>query len=176
MKDPDGLAEWGTQVPQVMRDDTIWRLPAYRFSLYLGDLAQVTDVPRIRRDYRTRRHIGQLLDAVESISANIAEGYGRTTGPERARFFEYAESSARESRDWYFKVRHALDPDVANARIELISRIMKILATAIIRERADSKSRARRAYPGAQRELRRLPPSHRSESPSAQHQLPAPSR
>src|SRR5688572_18680935 len=106
MKDPDGLAEWSAQVPQVMRDDTIWRLPAYRFSLYLGDLAQVTDVPRIRRDYRTRRHIGQMLDAVQSISANIAEGYGRTTGPERARFFEYAESSARESRDWYFKIRH----------------------------------------------------------------------
>jgi len=50
MKDPDGLAEWAAQVPQVMRDDTIWRLPAYRFSLYLGDLAQVTDAPRIRRD------------------------------------------------------------------------------------------------------------------------------
>jgi four helix bundle protein len=166
MKDPDGLAEWSAQVPQVMRDDTIWRLPAYRFSLYLGDLAQVTDVPRIRRDYRTRRHIGQMLDAVQSISANIAEGYGRTTGPERARFFEYAESSARESRDWYFKIRHALDPDVANARIELISRIMKILATAIIRERADSNSRARRAYPGAQRELSRSGRSHRSEPPA----------
>ena len=113
---------------------------------------------------------------MESISANIAEGYGRTTGPERARFFEYAESSARESRDWYFKVRHALDADVANARIELISRIMKILATAIIRERADSKSRARRAYPGTQRELRRMARSHGSEPPSAQHQPPAPSR
>jgi four helix bundle protein len=84
-----------------------------------------------------------LLDAVESISANIAEGYSRTSGPERARFFEYAHSSARESREWLYKARHALPPDVATARILLVTRIMKILATAIPRERAEPETRAR---------------------------------
>ena len=81
------------ELPQAMREDPIWRLSAYRFALWLGDLAQLDDAPRIQRDYRTRKHLEQLLDAVGSISANIAEGYGRTTGPERAKFYEYALSS-----------------------------------------------------------------------------------
>jgi four helix bundle protein len=174
MEDPEGLADWATlHVPSVMREDTIWRLPGYRYALYLGDLAQLEDAPRVRRDYRTRRHLGQLLSAVGGISANIAEGYGRTTGPDRAKFFEYAESSAREARDWFYKVRHALEPTIALARIELLTRIMKILTTAIIRERADPKSRARRAVtpreitPGRTAPVRPPPPS------SDQHQRPA---
>src|SRR5262245_11032184 len=117
MEDPDGLVEWANkQVPEVIRQDPIWRLPAYRFALYLGDLVQLVDLPLIRADYRTRPHIDQLLDAVGSISANIAEGYGRTSGPDRGKFYEYAESTARESREWFFKVRHALPPGVALAR------------------------------------------------------------
>ena len=89
----------------------------------------------------------QMLDAVESISANIAEGYSRTSGPERAKFFEYAHSSAREARDWIFKARRALPPGVAAMRIELVTRIMKILAVAIPRERAQKETRARRPHP-----------------------------
>jgi four helix bundle protein len=143
MEEPEGLLQWAVSVPDVMRDDPIWRLPAYRYALFLGDLVQ-NDAPAIQRDPRTRRHLDQLLDAVGSISANIAEGYSRTTGPERAKFFEYAHSSAREARDWLFKVRHALDPNVATARIQLATRIMKILTVAIPRERADPESRARR--------------------------------
>ena len=142
MDEPDGLVEWAAGVPEVMRNDPIWRLPAYRYSLYLGDLLQ-QDVKRISGEVRKRRLIDQLLDAVESISANIAEGYSRTTGPERARFFEYAHSSAREAREWLFKVRHALQPEVATARILLVTRIMKILAAVIPRERAERETRAR---------------------------------
>jgi len=84
------------------------------------------------------------LDAVGSISANIAEGYSRTTGPERAKFYEYAHSSARESRDWLFKVRRALDPATVSARIGLVTRIMRILAVAIKEERKTRQTRARR--------------------------------
>jgi len=143
MDEPEGLLEWAAQVPAAMRDDPIWRLPAYRYALFLGDRVQA-DVHKMRDDVRTRRHVDQLLDAVGSISANIAEGYSRTTGRERAKFFEYAHGSAREARDWLFKVRHALEPDVATARILLATRIMKILAVVIPRERADPESRARR--------------------------------
>ncbi len=144
MDEPEGLTQWAEScVPQVMRDDPIWRLPAYRYALYLGDLVQ-GDVPAINRDVRTRGHIGQLLDAVESISANIAEGYSRSTGPERAKFFEYAHSSARESREWIFKVRPALDEATTAARMALVTRIMAILVSVIPRERAARDSRARR--------------------------------
>jgi four helix bundle protein len=143
MEEPEGLTEWAAGIPSAMRGDPIWRLPAYRYSLFLGDLIQA-DVRDLRSDSRTRRLVNQLIDAVESISTNIAEGYSRTTGPERAKFFEYAHSSARETRDWLFKLRHELGPQVATARIDLVTRIMKILAVVIPRERADPESRARR--------------------------------
>ena len=147
MEEPKGLAEWAEGVPLVMRGDPIWRLPAYRYSLFLGDLIRA-DIRNLPTDGRSRRLVEQLLDAVESISANIAEGYSRTTGPERAKFFEYAHSSAREARDWLFKVRHELGPEVAVARMELVTRVMRILAVVIPRERADPESRARRARRG----------------------------
>jgi len=144
MEEPDGLVEWAAaNVPEAMRDDPIWRLAAYRYSLYLADLVQ-QDVPKIRANPKTRSLTDQLVDAVASISANIAEGYSRTSPAERARFFEYAESSTRESRDWLFKVRHALDGDVATARMALATRIMRILTVAIRKERAQRLTRARR--------------------------------
>ena len=60
-----------------------------------------TNASRVRPANRR----SSFVDAVLSISANIAEGYSRTSGRERAKFFEYANSSAREARDWLFKVR-----------------------------------------------------------------------
>ena len=146
MEDPPGLAECAAaHVPESIREDPIWRLPAYRFALYLGDLVQREDAALIQRDYRTRKHLDQLLAAVGSISANISEGYGSTTGPERAKFYEYSQRSAREARDWLFKVRYALNPDVVATRISLATRIMKILTVAITRERAEPETRARKA-------------------------------
>ena len=144
MDEPDGLVAWASaNVPQEMCDDPIWRLPAYRYALYLADLVQ-QDVAKIRANPRTRSLTDQLVSAVASISANIAEGYSRTSPAERARFFEYADSSAREARDWLFKVRHALDREVIVARIGLVTRIMRILVVAIKGERAQRETRARR--------------------------------
>ena len=143
MEEPHRLREWAQQVPPEMREDPIWRMPAYRYALYLGDLVQA-DAPRIWRDIRTRPHLDQLLHAVGSISSNIAEGYSRSTGPDRARFFEYAYGSAREARDWLFKVRHALDPATFVSRIDLVSRIMRIIADVIPRERSERGSRMQR--------------------------------
>jgi hypothetical protein len=49
MDEPDGPVEWAAHVPEVMRNDPIWRLPAYRYSLFLGDLLQ-EDVKRMSGD------------------------------------------------------------------------------------------------------------------------------
>src|SRR6478752_6969748 len=129
MEEPDGLVEWAAaNVPEAMREDPIWRLAAYRYALYLAELVQ-QDIPKIRANPKTRSLTDQLIHAVGSISANIAEGYSRTSAADR---------------EWLFKVRHALDRDVTTARIVLATRIMKILTIAIKRERAQRQTRARR--------------------------------
>ena len=142
MDEPAGLTEWAeAQVPEAIRAAPIWRLPAYRYALYLAD--QLDDAaPRLRR-VCTRRTVDQLFDAAHSISSNIAEGYSRTGGPDRAKFFEYANSSARETRDWLFKGRKAFDTATAEAYIELVTPIMKILTAVIPRERETPNTRAR---------------------------------
>jgi four helix bundle protein len=77
----------------------------------------------------------QLYRAAGSISANLAEGYSRGTGKDRARFYEYALGSARESRDWYFKARHILGENVFHHRLELLTRIIQLLLKMIPQQR-----------------------------------------
>jgi four helix bundle protein len=51
-------------------------------------------------------HIGnQFLDAADSISANIAEGYGRYHFKEVINFNNYARGSAYETIDWIRKLK-----------------------------------------------------------------------
>lgn len=126
MTQDDQLAEWERSVPDSIRGDALWRMTVYRLSLYLGDLAW-EDVSTLHRDGRTRRIADQLYRAVGSISANVAEGYSRGSGKDRARFYEYALGSAREARDWYYKARHKLGDDVADARLDLLANVCRQL-------------------------------------------------
>ena len=126
MNRDDKLAEWEGTVPESIRGDALWRMTLYRLALYLGDLAW-DDVTALHRDGRTRRISDQLYRAVGSISANVAEGYSRGSGRDRARFYEYALGSAREARDWYYKARHKLGDDVADAGLDLLADICRQL-------------------------------------------------
>lgn len=57
----------------------------------------VTKRPAVKGDFR---YCDQLRSAVASISANIAEGFGRNTRLEFVRFLRYARGSAFEAREW----------------------------------------------------------------------------
>jgi len=127
---PPGFAEWVKGVPDEIRADSLWRLAAYRLALYLGDLAW-EDAARLAKERRLFILSDQLLRAVGSISANLAEGYSRGTGKDRARFYEYALGSARESRDWYFKCRHALGVLVFQERLQPLTQLIRLLLTMV---------------------------------------------
>ena len=77
----------------------------------------------------------QLHRSLGSISANLAEGYSRSKGLDRARFFEFSLGSAHESRDWYYKSRHALSAEVINHRIDLVTQIIAMLTPMISHQR-----------------------------------------
>src|SRR5688572_27126233 len=115
--DPPDFAEWEAQVSSSLREDPLRRTPAYRFAVWLSDLARA-DMAPLWRDPETMGIADQVTRAVNGISSTLAEGYGRTTGPERARYYDYAASSTREARDWYFKARHYLPEDVVEQRLE----------------------------------------------------------
>jgi four helix bundle protein len=118
--------EWQAGVPDEIKGDPLWRLEVYRLGLFVAEIAW-QDALVLNKTLLTRDMADQLYRAVCSISANIAEGYSRSTGKDRARFLEYSLGSARESRDWYYKSRHTLKEEVINHRINLLTQIIKML-------------------------------------------------
>jgi len=42
----------------------------------------------------------QFVRAIDSISANIAEGFGRYTKKDKIKFYRYASGSVKEALDW----------------------------------------------------------------------------
>ena len=118
--------EWQAGIPDEIKGDSLWKLEVYRLGLFIGDIAW-QDALVLSKTLLTRDLANQLYRAVCSISANIAEGYSRSTGKDRARFLEYSLGSAREARDWYYKSRHTLKEEVVKHRIDLLTQIIKIL-------------------------------------------------
>jgi len=127
-------AAWEEAVPQAITDDSLWKMQAYRYALFLGDVCW-QDVSKLVKDQRTFALSDQLYRATGSISANLAEGYSRGTGNDRARFYEYALGSARESRDWYFKSRFVLGVDVIEHRLNYLTEIIRLLLIMIPQQR-----------------------------------------
>ena len=117
---------WQDQVPSSIREDTLWDVEAYRLSLFASDVCW-QDIRKLHENAHTRSLADQLYRAVGSISSNIAEGYSRGTGKDRARFYEYALGSARESRDWYYKSRFVIGEDVVSHRLDFMTQIIRLL-------------------------------------------------
>ena len=130
-------ARWVESVPDVIKTDFLWKVSAYRLALFACDISW-QDITELRKDQRTRALSSQLYRAMGSVSANIAEGYSRSSAKERARFYEIALGSARESRDWYYKARHVLGDAVVDARLSLLTDIVRLLLSMIPNQRASS--------------------------------------
>jgi four helix bundle protein len=126
--------EWEATAPETITGDALWRVQAYRLALFAADIGW-EDATGLAQDRRTRALSDQLCRALGSTSANIAEGYSRGTGKDRARFYEYALGSARESRDWYYKSRHVLGETVTRHRLGLLTQIIRLLLTMIPQQR-----------------------------------------
>lgn len=67
---------------------------AFKLSNYVWDIA-------IRWDYFAKDTLGkQFARSIDSISANIAEGFGRYSKKDKIKFFRYSFGSLYESLDW----------------------------------------------------------------------------
>ncbi|MBI2613958.1 MAG: four helix bundle protein [Candidatus Levybacteria bacterium] len=71
---------------------------AYKKSLALSNY--VWDIV-IKWDWFAKKTVGsQFVEAVDSISANIAEGFGRYGKKDKIKFYYYSFGSIKESLDW----------------------------------------------------------------------------
>ena len=126
--------DWIQSVPATITKDSVWKMEVYRLSLFAADIGW-QDVVALTQDRRTLGLADQLNRALGSISANITEGYSRSSMKDQARFYEYALGSARESRDWYYKARYVLDETTVGNRLELLTRVIRLLLVIIPHQR-----------------------------------------
>lgn len=76
---------------------------AYRIAFPLSNY--VWDIV-LKWDYIARDTIGkQFIRSVDSISANIAEGFGKKTKNDKIKFYSYGYGSLYESLDWNEKAK-----------------------------------------------------------------------
>jgi four helix bundle protein len=146
---------WKNQVPDNIRNDSLWEIEVYRLSLFASDVCW-RDAGTLRDKRRTRSLADQLYRSVGSISANIAEGFSRGTGKDRARFYEYALGSTRESRDWYFKSRFVLGEEVVAHRLDLMTQIIRLLLVMVPDQRRDEIREPDTAYDASTRSQEQL--------------------
>ena len=126
--------EWEKTVPDVIRNDLLWKMKVYRFALFLSEVCW-NDVSKLAKDTRTKSLSNQLYRSVGSIAANLEEGYSKLSSKDRARFYEYALGSARESRGWYYRGRHVLGEKVFDHRAWILTEIIKMLLKIVPEER-----------------------------------------
>ena len=73
-------------------------IEAFRISFHLSNY--VWDAV-LRWDNFSQRTVGeQFVKAIDSISANIAEGFGRYGKKDKIKFYRYSQGSLSESLDW----------------------------------------------------------------------------
>jgi|SRR5687767_6325694 len=85
-----------------MKDNVLLEdLEIYRLSLEIGE--NVWNIV-IKWEYFPQKTIGsQFVEAADSISANIAEGYGRYFYKDRKQFCYFSRGSLMETKNWLTK-------------------------------------------------------------------------
>ncbi|MFA4852585.1 MAG: four helix bundle protein [Bacteroidales bacterium] len=106
-------------------------IEAYRIAFHLSNY--VWDIV-IKWDYFAKSTLGsQFVDSVDSISANIAEGFGRYNKKDKVKFYRYSQGSMLESLDWNekAKVRKLITQDEYNHNFGELQKLPKSINSLI---------------------------------------------
>lgn len=79
-------------------------IDAYRLSYHLSNY--IWDIV-MKWDFFAKKTIGsQFVTASDSISANVAEGFGRYHKRDKIKFYRYSQGSVKECFDWNEKAKY----------------------------------------------------------------------
>jgi len=82
------------------------------------------DADLLNKDYRGRELVKQQVRSLDSICANIEEGFGRGFGKELPQHLKISRGEARESRGRYERCSHLLPPETIAERVATLSHII----------------------------------------------------
>jgi four helix bundle protein len=117
---------WEQQVRPSLREDPLWSLHSYRVAMFALQSAQ-DDVAAAARRGADPAATAQLLRALGSVCANVAEAFGRPTATDRSRFLSYAIGSVREAISWYHALARHLASGELDRRLDVLSELRRLL-------------------------------------------------
>ena len=90
-----------------------------------------TDSELLGKDYRGRELVKQQVRSLDSVCANIEEGFGRGFSKELPHHLKIARGEARESLGRYARCNHLLPADLINQRIATLDHVIGGLTNTI---------------------------------------------
>lgn len=118
------------------------------------------DSELLGKDYRGRELVKQQVRSLDSICANMEEGFGRGFGKEPPQHLKISRGEARESRGRYARCKHLLSGDLIAQRIATLDHIIGGLTNTI--NTIEAKQKRMASAPA----VRHSPPVTRHPSPS----------
>lgn len=121
--------EWEALVPEQLQRDEMWEMKAYRYALYLFDIAW-QDTDEMTHTPKAQSVSDQLLRAISGISESLVHGFSQTSNfSQRNKAYASALGYGRETRDLYYKLRQTLDETVFEQRLNFLTRLVPMLNT-----------------------------------------------
>jgi four helix bundle protein len=90
------------------------------------------DSETLGKDYRGRELVKQQIRSLDSICANIEEGYGRGYNRELPQHLKIARGEARESKGRYERCKRLLPPELIARRVATLDQIIGGLTNTLI--------------------------------------------
>ena len=90
-----------------------------------------TDSEIVGKDYRGRELVKQQTRSLDSVCANIEEGYGRGFNKEMPQHLKISRGEARESKGRYRRMKFLLPAETIQNRVAVLDQIIGGLTTTI---------------------------------------------
>ena len=103
----------------------------YQKAMKLFDDFINEDLEILKNKFGSRELARQQIRSLDSICANMEEGYGRKSGKELKQFFRISRGSASESKGRYIRCKKFLKNGVVNKRIAELNGIQAMLHSLI---------------------------------------------
>lgn len=103
----------------------------YQKAMKLFEDFMEEDLPILTKTYTGRELAKQQIRSLDSICANMEEGYGRKAGKELKQFFRISRGSAGESKGRYLRCKKFLPEEVIKKRVGQLDEIQAMLHSLI---------------------------------------------
>lgn len=113
-----------------MSEDRLESFGIYRLACQVFDEFWA-DSEIVGKDYRGKELVRQQIRSLDSVCANIEEGYGRGFNKEMPQHLKIARGEARESKGRYRRMKFLLPTETIQKRVSILDQVIGGLTSTI---------------------------------------------